>query len=365
VNGVDVLFVYHHSIADGLSGYTFHKSLLAALNVDESTSELVEKPADRKLPLVSIPDRILPPCPFDLIDEKLSWPYVIYCFLFWQIVRYFINEKYYLFSNATFSKTYSTVAKPLPLEERTVTKVETLRIDSETMKKCLDACRKHKNSFTALLHTLIQVTLAADVYTNAKIGFSRQAVNIRPLLRVNPGPDVFTNAVSTYCRVQWLGKYRAAGTNPVCNAGTQGNTAQKFHIDTQLTWKLARQYKNGMNDFIKSKRTLQDFLIGKLLGEDEEDTGIFLYQNNSFLVSNLGVFEPREGMGDGGWSIKDVGFSASAIRATMGDIGIVFNVSSMRDGDCVIYATYEEGVLKEDMVRSVLYGVIGRLRMLI
>ena len=109
--------------------------------------------------------------------------------------------------------------------------------------------------------------------------------------------------------------------------------------------------------------------MGNLLGEDIEEVGGFygmrLYQNNSFLISNLGVFEPREGMEDGGWEIKDVGFSAGAVRASMGDIGPSFNVASVNGGDCVVCATWEEGVLDESEVERVLDGVRARLEAVI
>jgi len=141
-------------------------------------------------------------------------------------------------------------------------------------------------------------------------------------------------------------------------------------VNSQLVWKLAANYKKGVHDFVKSSRPLQDILTGKLLGEDvEEIDGTFhamsLYMNNSFLVSNLGVFKPREAMSDGNWEIGDVAFSAGAIRASLGENGIVFNVASAKGGDCMICATFEEGVLKADMVRAVLDRVLGRLKLML
>jgi hypothetical protein len=360
INASHVIFLYHHSVADGLSGYTFHRSLLTALN----ENELMPIPTGGSDPetFESLPPKDPPPYPLEQLDDKLSWPYVIYCFLFWHLIRFFVNDKYFLFSDAVYLKTLPTVAKLLPLP-RTVTSVEILRIDPGTMNKCLAACREHNTSFTALLHTLIQVTLASDVYAKAKFGFSRQAVNIRSLLKVDPGIDVFQNAASQYGRVQWLRKYRNAGSNTL-----QEQSSSNLHVDAALVWKLAADYKKGMNDFITSRKTVQDFLTGKLLGEDIEDVtfyGLALYQNNSFLISNLGVFEPRSKMADGGWSIQDVGFSAAAIRSAMGDIGMSFNVASAKNGGCLIAATYEEGVLKDEMVRRVLDSVLGRLKLLL
>ena len=118
-----------------------------------------------------------------------------------------------------------------------------------------------------------------------------------------------------------------------------------------------------------NRRVVQDFLMGNLLGEDIEEVGSFygmgLYQNHSFLISNLGVFEPRDDMEDGGWEIREMGFSAASIRASMGDIGPSFNVASVKGGDCVICATWEHAVLEKETVERVLGGVKARLEAVI
>lgn len=362
-----VVLIYHHSIGDGLSGYTFHRSLLAALNANElSTSS--GGPQETPALIVEVPNKEPPPYPLDQIEDKLSWSYVIYGFLFWQILRFFISQNRFLFSDAKFPKTYPTVVKPLPESERTITKAKILRFEKDTMTKCLAACRKHCTSFTALLHTLIQATLASDIYPNAKLGFSRQAVNIRALLKIDTGLDQFNDAASQYGRVQWLSPYRSAGSLPRSKSTLESQP--QFPVNAPFIWKLATAYKAGMNTAIHTnRRVVQDFLMGNLLGEDIEEVGGFygmgLYQNHSFLISNLRVFEPREDMEDGGWEIKEVGFSAAPIRASMGDIGPSFNVASVMGGDCIICVTWEHGVLEEETVERVLDGVKARLEAII
>ena len=186
-------------------------------------------------------------------------------------------------------------------------------------------------------------------------------MNIRPLLTTDPGPDVFLNAASQYARKDWLGTYR--------KAGSQAGSTSKVPIDAELVWELAASYKASMNKFIQSRKTIQDFLTGRLLGEDNENIGRFygldLYQNNSFLISNVGVFEPRESKKDGGWTIQEVGFSAASIRAAMGDIGPSFNVASAKNGDCIISTTYENVVLKDKMVKFVLQRLLSRMKTLV
>lgn len=355
VNGKTAIFVFHHSIGDGLSGYAFHKKLLAALNTNTTNREVEAETVGDEIFTIKEGSQKEEPIAIDELDNKLSWLQVIRTFLFWNVMRIFVRPKYLLFSDANVNNTYPTFSKPFPVEERTRSRVELLRIDKETMRKCLNSCREHQTTFTALLHTIISVTFAADVYPDAKVGFTRMAVNIRPLLRHDPGPDVFTNASATYYRTHLLGKYRGAAQN-----GT---------FDTAAMWQLAVDYKKHMhNSIYNSDAVLQSYLTCRLLGEDNEEVGSFyglgLYLNNSFLISNIGVFDPKGIMKDGGWSVKDVGFGAAAIRAAVGDYGPVFSVASVKGGDCMIAATWEDGVLEEEMVKNVLKAISARLGVL-
>jgi hypothetical protein len=389
VGGKRAIFVFHHAIGDGISGYTFHRSFLAALNSLSSNLSPDSEPFNADSPVLN-PRIELPMGCVEQIDDRLRWRYAIWEFLFWLIVRFFVNQRYFFFSDASYPKTYPTPLNPLPISKRTITSTRILRIDKETMSKALNACRRNKTSFTALLHTLIQVTLAADFYPKAVLGFSSQAVNIRPQLRTDPGIDVVMNAVGVYPRVQFLSSYRKAGMS---RHNPDSENAKKFGVNEDMVWGLAKSYKAHMQDFVwKERSAVQESLLVTLLGEEIEGVtfyGLGLFQNNSFLISNLGVFEPKatkpqenvsrrnkatgleedeeteEQKKNGGWEITDIAFSAATVRASLGVAGIVFNVASLRGGDCVVCAGWEEGVLREEMVSGVLEGVGGRLRALI
>lgn len=255
------------------------------------------------------------------------------------------------------------------------------------MKKCLSACREHETTFTALLHTIVQVTLAVDEYPGAKLRFSRQAVSVRRLLRKETwiGKDVITNATSVYYHIDSLSKYRKVLLHSPLPPTTTSNSESQDQeqegretLNEDLIWKLAKKYKQDLNKAIHTTKSVaQNILVTKVLGEDNEDMGEFygmgLYQYNSFLISNLGTFEPRADspnnvdradseMG-GEWQVNDVAFSAGAIRAKLGVFGIVFNVASVEDGDCVICGCWEEGVLREGMVKRVMRRVGERIAM--
>ncbi|KUJ19284.1 uncharacterized protein LY89DRAFT_780265 [Mollisia scopiformis] len=384
LNGKTVVWVCHHGIADGLSGYAFHRSFLEALN----SPHVVAKEDDIESVITPRIDAAALPSPLEDFEENLSWLHVIKTFLFWVLLRFFVPSQYFLFSDAVVSPRFPTVSNPFPASEKTITKVAILRIDSEVMQKCLEACRLHQTSFTALLHTLIQITLAVDEYPNARLGFSRLAVSVRNLLKNDRriGKDVITDAVSVYYGFHFLSSYRDAGTLPMIHKS-------KIPLQKGKAWKLAKKYKDDLNAAMYTKKSVaQEFLSAKLLGEDNEDFGKFfglgLYQNNSFLISNLGVFEPKgnsggsedggnsgesanraksaeSGIGGGGWKVSDVAFSAGAIRANLGDFGIVFNVASVKGGDCVVCACWEEGVLKEEMVKRVLRSVGAKIKLMV
>jgi hypothetical protein len=67
----------------------------------------------------------------------------------------------------------------------------------------------------------------------------------------------------------------------------------------------------------------------------------------------------------GGWEIEEVRISAGSIRASVGHIGPSFNIASLKGGNCVASATWEDGVLEEKMVERVLEGVKARLEAVI
>jgi hypothetical protein len=379
LNGKTVIFIAHHTIADGLSGYAFHRTFLEALNSsaipagEDEENQRVETP---RIDPSSVPSAI------DDFEERMSWFHALSQFFFWILLRFFVPSKYFLFSDAVISPRLPTVKHPTPASDKTVTKVSILRIDNKTMQKCLAACREHETTFTALLHTVIQVTLAVDEYPRAKLGFSRQAVSVRNLLKKDKriGKDVMTNAVSVYYHIDFLSNYRKALYSPdsiTTSSSSQSlqHSEPELRLNRDLIWKLAKKYKLHLNTAIHNTKSIaQNFLVAKALGEDDEDMGEFfgmgLYQYNSFLISNLSALEPRaesadraEGEIRARWEVSDVAFSAGAIRSKLGDFGIVFNVASVKGGDCVICGCWEEGVLREEMVKRVLRKVGERIVM--
>ncbi|KAK9322293.1 alcohol acetyltransferase [Lipomyces orientalis] len=370
VNSAHVLFVYHHMIGDGRSGYVFHRSLLAALNEIEALKTTDGISTDNGAFIVNVPATLPPAHPIALVQAQLSMLHAVYIFLWWTLIRLIFSNESFLFSDACFSNTYPTPLNPFPKDKRTVTRIESMQIDRTTKEKCVGACRIHNTTLTALLQTLIQVTLATDIYPKARLGFSRVAVDVRRYLKVKPGVDVMMNAASTFSSPQWLGRYREAGRDSKISA--VNGAVPGVQLDIPLLWQLASENRAKLhNDVNKSKTALQDYLTIQLLGIDNEEFASQAFpnlgriSNNTFLVSNIGEFQAIKEELSAGWSIAHVEFSAAATKASCGTAGIVFNVASVEKGELVVNASYEEGVLRPETVRKVMIGVKERLKLLL
>lgn len=367
-----VVFVYHHNIGDGTSGYAFHRSLLATLNSPPSVNQ-----REKFSTFVPSSTKPIQPCATDDVSSvNVSWRHLLASYLIPGYARYFVKRKYMIFSDIAHpSYTSPRLDNPFYSSSSAITQVRLLRLEHDFMKSVLAACRDNNTSFTALLHTLILVTLAVDLYPNATFGFSRLAVSVRHLLKSRPGKDVFTNAASMHYLPTRLKKFQSAGGSSSKSSENKENPfIPQYSVDGLRLWGLAREYKKGVSKFVGEKgHALQDFMAGKYLGEDDEEVtkrwALGLFQGNSFVLSNLGVFDPikevKEAPRDEEWSIKEIHFSTAAIKAGLCDFPVAINVASLKGGQCVIAASFEKGILSEAIVGKLLAGIRGRLDVLV
>jgi hypothetical protein len=177
-----VLFVYHHIIADGLSGFAFHRAFLEKLNSiarDEPT------PAQPTGPVVTIDTEScpLPPDAMEITGRKPSILKALKLFLSYTLLRLVVSRSRFYFFDTTYPESIPSFRHPPAPHDRTVTRVRSFTLSKATMAKCIAACRQHETTFTALLHTLLHTTLAADIYPRATIGISTRPVcggSLRP-----------------------------------------------------------------------------------------------------------------------------------------------------------------------------------------
>lgn len=390
VNRTHVLFIFNHFIADGVSGVNFHQSLLSALN---NLSEEPQVPASPGPVIIQIPSTPLPPRGMELLRDQFSYFMFLAStihLLYLSVLRFFLPRKYWVFSDVDYDPVQLTVSKPLTETERPVTKVHRMYLDPGTLAACLEVCRKHSTTFTAFLHVLISMTLATDIYPEAKVSNSTTTVQLRRFVsedKKDLAEVGMMNITSFYLRRTWMGAYRAAETrmhSPTPSSGKsllpappmQSNKAghEATGINRPAFWALAQKYQASLRAVLAMPRPrtsplVQDMLsVTKLFPADDEPfqaamvPAMISYSQRTFCLSNLGAFTPAPASvsAAGGWRITDMEFSAAAPKNPLGPV-IYFAVISVKGGACVVNVDSQKGILKDDVVPRVVSGIERRL----
>lgn len=352
INGRHALLVFDHFITDGRGSTFILDTLLEALNSP--------KQDDNNLPFVNLTMEVKGFPEVDPVKRYGTGPSVLFAIMsyirFW-CIRLFYRGTDVFFYDAKYQQRNFVFDDPRKEDNLVVTKLHTLRLEAETMGKCLRACREHQTSFTSLLHTLIKVSLAADFYPKAKFSHSETVIDARPYLHNQDREKTVSTAVSMISSFDWLSKFRQAGQSP--------NSTDHVPVDADMFWELARNHKVHMvNDLNCKKAAMKAWLAIDLIGEDEEDyisqflPGLRLVQKHAFSVSNLGAFDSQSGSGP--WTIYNMEFSAGAIKAGFGP-NLTFNVAGVRDAATVIHVSNEEGYLSNGFVASLLERIEKRM----
>ncbi|KAF4445493.1 hypothetical protein F53441_10788 [Fusarium austroafricanum] len=365
VKGNNIVFVYHHSLGDGMSGMVFHREFLAALN-----SPLIAK-REKNVgydTLIYADENLQSPIePEDVWEGKNSILEMILTQIVWWFLKLFYgNDRIYgdLPPSKPHLKSATAVAEP---EQRTVTRISSYRIPAEDMSMILEACRKHETTFTPLLITMFTIVLASDFYPNAKIGATRFNFDLRPILpmsRVGGGTanGTFVNASGSWQRWHKLGPFRQVLL-------TKGDGDGSL-LDSQAVWSLVNGYKQEMTRAI-SGPAVRNWSGVKQLGTDLEQVvdrafpSLSLLLKPTFSVSNIGVFSNIQAGDDqesrGRWQIDDMQFSAGAVNGTQGTHGAIFHVAGVKGGDTIINATYEDGIVAREMADGILERTVARI----
>ncbi|KAJ5347917.1 Alcohol acetyltransferase [Penicillium brevicompactum] len=358
INGRQTLLVFDHYLTDGRGATLILDSLLEALNCparDEDSSSIVH--------LTSMPKGFPEVDPVELLGKKPSVLLAILTYLRFLCISLFYRGTDLFFHDANYKERKFSFDDPRKEDNAVITKLDTLRLDAQTMSKCLSACREHQTSFTSLLHTLIKVSLATDFYPKAKFSHSETVIDVRPYLPTQDRGRIISTAVSMISSFDWISKFRRAGQSP----DETGNSI----VNAELIWDLSQKHKAHILNDLKHKMSwMQAWLTIRMIGEDEEDyvttllPGYKLLQNNAFAVSNLGAFPSTHSRSHGPWAISSMEFSAGAIKAGIGP-DLTFNTIGVQDSATVIHVSHEEGSLPEEFVGTLLDQIQKRMMAII
>ncbi|KFY46455.1 hypothetical protein V495_02484 [Pseudogymnoascus sp. VKM F-4514 (FW-929)] len=365
-----VVFLYHHFVGDGISGTIFHREFLAALN--SLPSSLDQRPVLTEVPITYTSAMQHPLEPTEHSNVTPSISRLIWKSLVWWLLRLFFRKKL-LFGDLPQSQPYiqSAVAKAAN-KDRTITRVTTYRIPSSKMCTIISACRANQTTFTPLLITLLNLTLATDFYPRATFGASRISIDLRPHLPVAKFGDmakasIIMNAAAGSVHVHYLEPFREA----VAIYSDPNQDVGKPSLFRRTVWKMVRKYKINMDGDIDG--SIRDWMACTLVGNNIEDfitsslPRIGHLISETYLVSNLGPFSSHpkgvatKGSTNGNWTIDDMQFSAAATNGNIGSRGVIFNVAGVAGGDTVINASYEDGIVRRETVEAILDRALEKL----
>ncbi|KAH6884136.1 alcohol acetyltransferase-domain-containing protein [Thelonectria olida] len=360
----EVVFVFHHLVCDGRFGHFFHRQFLAGLN---SFDEKDASSNSSESPIIKI-DMERVKLEKEVQDFWLSSTYVIrvvHIFLSFVFLRLFLGNRL-LFTGLPkappYSKSVEIEASP---EQRTKTRIASLRISAPRMRRIIEACRERKTTFTPLLLSMMLAALACDYYPDAKVGMSNFALDMRgvyPQGSENSGK--LLSCAGGGSKWAWLDRYRRVF--PRADGAKNKDEDVKAKVDKDAAWALVKEYGATVAECVKPKgssvmvmfkaaNSMTNDLEG-MLGSNFPALGLHL--QNCFQVSNLGVF--ATGDKSGPWKIDDMCFSASAINGNI-CYNLSLGVTGAEGGDTVILACYENEVMGEDLVSGILEKTLEKI----
>lgn len=163
---LDLMFVWNHPIADGMSGKIFQETVLRHLNDPVSVTErpLLQ---NHVLRLSSTAERLPPP-----MEKMVKFPVSLgfAAATAWQELKpsFLAGEPS---TNATWA--------PIRLEPYETTQ-RIISLDNSTLQNILSACRQNKTTLTGLLHAAVLISLATQLADKEAPAFaSVTALNLR------------------------------------------------------------------------------------------------------------------------------------------------------------------------------------------
>ncbi|PUU76033.1 alcohol acetyltransferase-domain-containing protein [Tuber borchii] len=309
--GVWISFIYHHAIADGVSGLALHKSLLTAL------SRPHKNPTFAGRYVVHPQQKAYPSSLESLIPLPLSLPRIVS--EVWSKVYFPPPPPPTLYTGSPIS------ACPTPTATKTIYK--SLHFSARALKTLLSVSRRENTTITSLLTAIIATATFQAIPGKFDKLTSSTPINLRRYVPTERIQEVAVGAFVASLRSEYS---RSPPTSSNLFAIAREHTAQ---INDRLDAGTA-DLDVGMLRWVSD---LSAFLKGKL-GKQRED---------SFGVSNIGAWDGEAG-------VDRVVFSQSG-----GVIGAAMEwcVVGVRGGGLVLGCTGCEGVVDARILERVLKGV--------
>lgn len=309
-----IAFAFSHTIGDGMTGLTFHRTFLAAWSLAAGTDETQSF-------LVTPPSRTLPP-PFDTPERlPISWSFLLGPLIATYLPG-FLAEAFGLRAAASKIDAMTWTGSRVFFDPETLqSRVRLLEIEAAHVQKALQASRNRGAKLTGVLHQLIVRALSKAIPNGDMNSFlSQTAVDMRG--SIGAQGDTWGLFVSGYYEV---------------HPRVPGLAAPEF---SEEMWAAARSMTKSLSECTVR---LQDQPVGLLrfapsvrkwtLGK------IGQQRDCSYEVSNLLAFD---GGDNAKCKISKVVFAQPA-NVTGGPL--VFNIVSAKGGSLMCAVSWQAGAL--------------------
>lgn len=368
INQRQVIFAFHHLVSDGRFGTIFHREFLAALN----SPEILQRPPIRFVKID--PERLRLTKEVERFGlQKTALPLLIAIRMLLIFLARMFFGKGMFFHDLPKPRMYATLSETTdgsPPKHRTTTRISTLRVSQSRTRPIIEACRQRGTTFTPLLIAMVLCELATDRYPDAKLGLLFCALDMRPVYPKNEtlfGRIIQCSGGSGH--LTWVSEYQKIFRHSSKSLSKIGSYAER-DVDVELAWKLIKRYHESLKKQVNpdDPKILKNMRAGNTTAPYLEDTqstqfpALGFHARNAFQVSNLGIFSTTQ-EDEGPWKIDDMSFSTATVNGNL-SVPLNINVIGIQGGDLVINASYEDGILSEDLVSEILEGVVGKMEAL-
>lgn len=326
---LDIIFAYHHSLADGISGLLFHDSLLQAFNTAskiETSNQNMNIPEELTLPLpieqqyifkisISVLFRAL------WADTTPKWMHVPGKASFWTANPCTLDHLHH----------YSSRCK--------IVSVDALPLDA-----VIAACRRQNTTLTGLLHGIIVASIATHVPT-AKRFKAGTAYSLRHLLKEPASNDMgaYAFGYTLPYSARTISRIRAAENNAKL---------------TQQIWDIARAFSASTKTELKQLQKGHFIALLPHAGDLHKAlwAGIGRPRPETFEISNLGRFKQERQASR--WKIDRMLLSQSGGAGP----AVSFNLVSVDGGGpLTVCATWLQGGIEETLVNLICEDIVRAL----
>lgn len=335
---IDVLFVWNHPHGDGMSGKIFHQLLLKELNTQRLDSP----------PESSDPSAQFPPSIEQLVKLPITPAFAVKAL--WDDYK-----PQSLFKSPTQADWAPISCSPYR------TRFQVFAIGKDILQGVLVACHVRKTTLTALLNALVLTSLSSHAEESRARAFAcSTALDQRRFLAPNPNYAWMepNTTIGNYITLQYH-EFDTVLVSQVRSEAVKNNKSGEVSASLlELVWSisqkvrseiLARLHMGLKNDLVGLMKFVPDWRA-------QFKRDVKKPRKLSWFMTNLGTIEansePNPGEDAGNeWSIRRGQFTTS----TEIPIGaLIFSIMSVKNGDLVVACTWQDTVLKEDFVVSII-----------